>query len=71
MNDEDFLKKVGDNIVKIRTEKGLKQIDLAICLNMEDSSLRRIEKGRTNTSILMLRKIAFELNVSVKDLLEL
>ena len=70
MNDEIFLKKIGENIVKYRKAKGLKQIDLAIKLNMEDSALRRIEKGRINSSVLKLKKICEELNVDIKELFD-
>jgi len=70
MNDEIFLKKIGENIVKYRKAKGLKQIDLAIKLNMEDSALRRIEKGRINSSVLKLKKICGELNIDIKELFD-
>jgi transcriptional regulator with XRE-family HTH domain len=69
MEDRIFLRKIGDNIVKIRQSKGLKQIELATMLEMEDSSLRRIEKGRVNSTILMLRKISTALNVELKELI--
>lgn len=70
MKDLSFLKKIGDNIVKLRQEQGLKQIDLAIKCDMEDSSLRRIEKGRVNSSILVLKKISDALEVDISQLLK-
>ncbi len=70
MNDEEYLKKIGENIVRIRKLKNLKQVDLAAGLDMEDSSLRRIEKGRVNSTILMLRKISEALDVEVTELLK-
>ncbi|MGD2035059.1 MAG: helix-turn-helix transcriptional regulator [Bacteroidales bacterium] len=69
MNDEDFLRKIGKNIIRIRQSKGLKQIDLATMLDMEDSSLRRIEKGRVNSSVLMLKRISDALEVDIMQLL--
>ncbi len=70
MHDKDFLKKIGENIIRIRQAKGLKQIDLASRLEMEDSSLRRIEKGRVNSTIVMLKKISDALGVELGQLLE-
>ncbi len=70
MEDKDYLQKLGDRIVEFRKEKGLKQIDLSFMVGIEDSALRRIEKGRVNTTINMLRRIAKELNISVSELLD-
>ena len=70
MEEDTFLKKIGENIVRIRQEKGLKQVDLAAKLEMEDSSLRRIEKGRVNSTILMLKKISEALEVNINELLK-
>lgn len=72
MNEEksELLKKIGENIVYYRNKKGLKQIDLAIATNMEDSALRRIEKGRTNPTVLNLYRICTALNIELKDLLD-
>jgi len=71
MNDTEYLKKIGDNIVTIRKEKGMSQVELANSIGMEDASLRRIEKGRINSSILMLRRIALGLGISVEDILSI
>ena len=69
MNDSDYLKKIGENIITIRTEKGISQVELANSIGMEDSSLRRIEKGRVNSTILMLRKIAKGIGVKLCDII--
>ncbi|WP_319479106.1 helix-turn-helix transcriptional regulator [uncultured Draconibacterium sp.] len=68
MKKEDFLKKIGENIVRLRDQKGLRQIDLAIELNIDDSSLRRIESGRTNPTIITLKKIADVLKVNLSEI---
>jgi len=70
MNDEEYLKNIGKNIVKIRQSRDMKQIDLASRLDMEDSSLRRIEKGRVNSTILMLKRISDALGVELIQLLK-
>ncbi len=59
---------LGEKIVKLRKDKGLKQIDLAHKLDIEDSALRRIEKGRTNCSLWLLHRISEALEVSLSDL---
>jgi transcriptional regulator with XRE-family HTH domain len=70
MEREEFLKLLGNNIVKLRDKQKLRQIDLATKLNIDDSSVRRIESGRTNPSIITLKKIAEALNVKLSDLLD-
>ena len=69
MEKEEYLKIVGNNIVKYRKQKGLTQFDLSCKIGIEDSALRRIEKGRVNTTIFMLKRIADELEVNINDLL--
>jgi len=70
MHDSLFLKRIGENIIRSRKARGLKQIDLANMLEMEDSSLRRIEKGRVNSTILMLKKISDALGIDLDQLLQ-
>ena len=70
MEKEDFLKKIGENIVRLRDKRGLRQIDLAIELDIDDSSLRRIESGRTNPTIITLKKIADVLKVNLSELVD-
>lgn len=71
MDDKEFLIKLGNKIVELRTEKGLRQIDLSDLIGIEDSALRRIEKGRVNSSINMLRKIAKALNTPIEQLVNI
>ena len=70
MDKQEFLEKIGENIVKIRKQKNLKQIDLAYKTNLKGFSLRRIEKGKVNSSILMLKRVADALEVPLIDLLK-
>lgn len=67
---DQLIKHIGKNIVEIRKIKGLRQSDLAAIIDMEDSSLRRIERGRTNTTIKMLFRIASALEVDFYDLIK-
>jgi len=70
MDDKEYLIKLGNRIVELRKEKGMRQIDLSDNIGIEDSALRRIEKGRVNSTINMLRKIANGLNIDIIDLLK-
>ncbi len=69
MTKEELQLKLGANIVKYRLQKGLKQYELADKLEIEDSALRRIEKGRTNISVWLLHCISEELGISFSELL--
>ena len=69
MEDKLYLEKLGKRIKELRMEKSMRQIDLADKIGIEDSALRRIESGRVNSTINMLRKIATGLDITVLDLL--
>jgi transcriptional regulator with XRE-family HTH domain len=64
-----FLKKLGDNIIRKRLENGVKAKDVYEKLDMDRSNYRRIEAGRTNPTVLLLRKISITLNIPVDQLL--
>ncbi len=60
-----LLKKIGDKIRVLRTEKGYSQEDLAMELNISPSGLAKIERGESDITFKKLEKIAafFELNI--------
>lgn len=69
MNEDEYIKRIGKTIQSIRNQKGVKQIELATLVGIEDSALRRIESGRTNPTIKTLFKISEALETSVEFLL--
>lgn len=71
MKADEYLKKVGTNIKRIRLEKGIKQIDLAYLCNFEKQNMQRIEAGNTNPTLKTLLKIAEMLDVNVIDLIDI
>ncbi|MEQ9263560.1 MAG: helix-turn-helix transcriptional regulator [Owenweeksia sp.] len=71
MDSEEVIRKIGKKIVAIRKEKGISQIELATKLNIEDSALRRIEKGRTNPTIKTLYDISICLGVELAELVNI
>lgn len=66
----EYLKSLGKRIKTIRKEKGIKQVDLAYACDIEKQSMSRIEAGNTNPSVLLLLKIAENLDVKVNELLD-
>ena len=69
MTKEEIQKQVGSRIVQLRKDRGMKQIELAHLLEIEDSALRRIESGRTNCTIWLLFRISNAFNISLAELL--
>ncbi len=67
--DAEYLVLLGKRIKSVRKEKGIKQVDLAYSCDIEKQSMNRLEAGKTNPSILLLRKIAEILGISVSELL--
>lgn len=66
----EYLQSLGKRIKTIRKEKGIKQVDLAYACDIEKQSMSRIEAGKTNPSVLLLLKIAENLDVKVNELLD-
>src|SRR3989338_2943539 len=69
MNEDEYIKRIGKTIQSLRNQKGIKQIELATLIGIEDSALSRIESGRTNPTIKTLFKISVALETSVEFLL--
>lgn len=59
----------GDNLTKIRTDKGISQKELADMLSMHATHLSRYERNVTAPSIDVLRKIAEALSVTTDMLI--
>jgi transcriptional regulator with XRE-family HTH domain len=68
MTEADFLVLLGNRIKRIRTQKNITQFKLAALCDFEKASMSRIESGKTNTTILTLRKISVALEIPVADL---
>jgi transcriptional regulator with XRE-family HTH domain len=60
---------VGDNIKKLRKEKGLQQKQIAIELGIDQSNYNKIENGKREPSLDLLNKLAGMFGVSVDELL--
>ncbi len=73
MKKSEILKIIGQNIKKIRTEKGLTQVDLVgkIEAQIDTTNISRIEKGRTNATVYTLFRISQALEVPLSDICKL
>jgi len=65
---KEFLKRLGQRIKKIRKLRHVKQVELAYQCDMEKQNMYRIEAGQTNPSIVVLWKIATNLQVELSEL---
>lgn len=68
--DEKLLLKLGSNLRVIRLSKGLSQEELSYKSDLDISQIGRIERGKVNTSVLILHKIASALEVSIKEIVD-
>lgn len=62
--------KLGKNLKRIRTEKGISQGDIARALDVGRSFITNIENGKTNPTLATIAKIAKAIEVSAGDLMK-
>ena len=61
---------IGENIKKIRIEKGINQVDLAEKLGISQPMLCMIERGTKTVSLPLSKEIAEIFGCSIEDLLD-
>lgn len=66
-----LIKAIGENIHKLRKERGLTQTELSHEADIILSQVARIERGETNPTISTLYVIAEALGVDLKDLVNI
>ncbi len=62
--------KLGRNLKRIRTKKGITQGDIVRSLGMPKSFVSSIENGRTNPTLATIAKLAKAIGVSVGELMK-
>ena len=67
---KDEAQRLGENLKRIRTEKGISQGDIARALEVDKSFVSNIENGKTNPTLATIAKIAKAIGVSVDELLK-
>jgi transcriptional regulator with XRE-family HTH domain len=65
-----YLKRLGLHISKIRTSKGISQLELASIINKDRQSIQRLERGAVNPSVFYLQEVADGLEISLSKLLD-
>ncbi len=68
MQREEYVRKLGLNIRKLRNSKNLTLMQLSDICGIEKSNLIRIELGKTNPTTLTLKLISDALEIRVGDL---
>jgi transcriptional regulator with XRE-family HTH domain len=63
-------KKLGENMRRIRIEKGMSQGDICRALNLDRAHVCNIENGRQNPTLDTIAKIAKALGVEVSELMK-
>lgn len=61
-------KAFGKNLKKIRLEKGFSQVDLSSRMNVEKTSISRLENGRVNFTFFTVIRLAKVLEVDISHL---
>lgn len=62
--------KLGQNLKRIRKEKGISQGDIVRKLGMPKSFVSNIENGKTNPTLATIAKLAKAIGVSVGELMK-
>lgn len=63
-----MLEKFGENVQKLRKEKGLSQEKFALEIGMDRTYLASVEAGKRNISLLNIEKIAKGFDISLSEL---
>ena len=62
--------KLGKNLKRIRTSKGISQGDIARSLEVSRGFVSNIENGKTNPTLATITKLAKAVGVSVSELMK-
>lgn len=62
--------RLGKNLKRIRTEKGISQGQIGRILEVDKSFVSNIENGKTNPTLATIAKIAKAIGVSVGELMK-
>jgi len=67
MTDPKFLASLGTRIKELRLSRDMTQNELSIQCNFEKASMSRIESGKTNITVLTLRRISKALDIEIVE----
>jgi len=63
-------KKLGKNLKRIRTKKGISQVDVARSLGISRGFVSNLENGKTNPTLATITKLAGAIGVTTDELLK-
>jgi transcriptional regulator with XRE-family HTH domain len=63
-------KKLGENIKKLRIQKGMNQLELSSILGVDTAYISNVENGKKNPTIRTVENIAKALKIDVNKLLK-
>jgi len=66
----DDVKKLGENLKRIRTKKNITQIEIAKKLGVDRSFVSNLENAKTNPTLATITNLAQALGVSTNELLK-
>lgn len=69
-NQKKYDLKVGRNLLRIRKQRGLMQIDVAVATGLNRTYISRAETGKARTSFNTLRKFVRGLEITSADLID-
>jgi len=64
----DEAQKLGDNLKRIRTERGISQSDIAKSLGVSRGFVSNIENGKRNPTLATISRLAKAINVPTEEL---
>ena len=67
---ERWLKDFGQHLKKIRQEKGISGGELGRLLFMDQPNISRLENGKVNPSLYLIKQISDALEMSIQEFLE-
>ncbi|WP_205511164.1 helix-turn-helix domain-containing protein [Longitalea arenae] len=67
-DDQEILRKFGDNLKRIRKRKGFSLRALSYECSIDFSDIGKIERGQTNITLLTIMQLAKALEIPAEDL---
>lgn len=67
---KNILKAFGENLKRLRTQKGLSQRDLSALCNVDNADISRMENGEINVTLNTVTQLADALEVPFLELLK-
>lgn len=70
MTRDKLKKKIGQQIIEFREQKGWSQADLARACSKDRQAIEKLENGKVNPTLYTLLEVANALEISVSKLIE-